>query len=287
MPVSRVAGTTPAIGATSNRGSYDAMTSLLSGITAADIRLDPFPHVVASDVMDPELCRVLGETFPPFAWIGWADPRCPPRSNRRFQLSAWSILNDDRMAPEWKAFVAHHSSPAFFAEVVELFRDHWPAAMTQALGGALLGHSMGLLLRDSHATARILQDARIEINTPVTAGPSSSRGPHLDTPNRLFTCLFYLRHPDDDAVGGDLELFRWKDGPVPDFDAFQFPPDVVERVATVPYRANQLVIFPQGVDALHGVGVRHPTPHTRRYVFISAELEKGWMASPNAHPAMA
>ncbi|PWC40657.1 2OG-Fe(II) oxygenase [Azospirillum sp. TSO35-2] len=252
------------------------MRSLLSGVTAADIRLDPFPHVVLSDVYDDETHRALNEGFPSFAQVGWADPNRKPGSNRRYQLSAWLIMNHSEMSPVWKEFVRRHSAPDWFAEVVALFRGHWPDALLRALDGDLLGHPMGRLLCDGYDRARILQDARAEVNTPVTAGPSSSRGPHLDTPNRLFTCLYYLRRPDDDAVGGDLELFRWKNGPV-GIDGYEVPADAVEVVATIPYRSNQLVIFPQGIDALHGVSVRHPTPHIRQYVFISAEIATDWL----------
>ncbi|WP_448192472.1 2OG-Fe(II) oxygenase [Azospirillum sp. sgz301742] len=263
------------------------MRSLLSGITPADIRLDPYPHVFVRDVLDEDTHRALNDSFPPFSMMGWANPKRLPRSNHRFQFSAWPILNSPDMPDVWKEFVTLHSSPAFFAEVVALFHAHWPAALKQALGGDLLDHPMGLLLRDDFNRARILQDARAEINTPVTAGPSSSRGAHLDTPNRMFTCLYYLRHPDDDAEGGDLELFRWKNGPVADIDTYELPQDAVEVVETIPYRANQLVIFPQGIDAIHGVGIRHPTPHTRRYVFISAEIAENWLVSPAAVPALA
>lgn len=260
------------------------MRSLLSGITPADIRLDPYPHVFVPDVFDEDTHHALSEGFPPFSRIAWEGP-VPPGSNRRYQLSAWPILQHSEMSEAWKAFVGLHASPAFFAEVVALFRDHWPAALRQALGGDLLGHPMGMLMRDTFDTARILQDARVEINTPVTTRPSSSRGAHLDTLNRMFTCLYYLRHPDDDAVGGDLELFRWRSGPVANIDVYALPTDAVEVMATIPYRANQMVIFPQGIDAIHGVGVRQPTPHTRRYVFISAEIAEDWLAVPNAAPA--
>ena len=188
------------------------------------------------------------------------------------------------MSAVWKEFTALHSSPAFFEQVVALFQDFWPDALKEALGGSLLGHSMGLLMRDQFDTCRILQDARIEINTPVTKAASSSRGAHLDTMNRLFTCLYYLRAPDDDARGGDLELFRWKNGPVADVDIYRVPADAVEVVKVIPYRANQMVIFPQGINAIHGVGIRHPTPHTRRYVFISAEIADPWLKPPTSNP---
>lgn len=257
------------------------MRSLLTGLGPDDVRLNPFPHLVVPDVLDEDIHRQLSQSFPPFSMIGWDGPRAP-RSNSRFQLSAWPIMETLPLPEVWKAFVRLHSSPAFFAEVVALFRDHWPAALTEALGGDLLGHPMGLLMRDGFDRARILQDARVEINTPVVAAPSTSRGPHLDTPNRLFTCLYYLRHPDDDAMGGDLELFRWKNGPVAGIDTYALPADAVEVAAVVPYRANQMVIFPQSINSIHGVGIRHPTPHTRRYVFVSAEIEQDWLKSPAA-----
>ncbi|HLN25101.1 MAG TPA: hypothetical protein VK558_14095 [Patescibacteria group bacterium] len=52
------------------------------------------------------------------------------------------------MSGVWGEFAELHSSAAFFAQVVELFRDHWPQALLQHLGGSLLGHSMGLFQRD-------------------------------------------------------------------------------------------------------------------------------------------
>jgi hypothetical protein len=259
------------------------MRSLLAGITPADIRLDPFAHVVARDVLDQATYDALSAGFPPAQQIAWEGSPLP--SNVRFELSAWLIQLRPDMSRPWKEFAMLHTSAAFFAEVVDLFRDHWPAAMTQALGGTLLGHPMGMRVRDPFGSARILQDARIEINTPVTGNARSSRGAHLDTPNRLFSALFYMRHPEDDTVGGDLELFRWKSGPVALLDRYQLPPDAVECVATIPYRANQLVIFPHGIDALHGVSVRQPTRHVRRYVFVTAEIEHNWLVSPAAHLA--
>ena len=252
------------------------MRSLLAGITPADIRSEPFPHIVARDVLDAATYAALSEGFPRAERLAWDGPL---PSNARFQLSAWLIQLSELSAP-WKEFAMLHSSSAFFADVAELFREHWPDALKQALRGTLLGHSTGVLLRDQFDRVRILQDARIEINTPVIGKAHSARGAHLDAPNRLFSAMFYMRHPDDVAIGGDLQLFRWKNGPVAACDRFELPPDAVEWVETIPYLANQLVIFPHGIDALHGVSVRHPTRHMRRYVFITAEIEQDWLVSP-------
>lgn len=253
------------------------IASLLSRVSSADIVTEPFPHVCIPDALPADLYAQLAAHYPGFDRIGWAGDRAPA-SNHRFQLSAWPAGNMPNMAPVWRNFLAYHASSAFFAQVVALFADHWPAALIERCGGSLLGHPMGLILRDRPSTGMIVQDARFEINTPVTGPASVSRGCHLDIPERLFTGLFYMRANDDTSRGGDLQLFRWRDAPT-DITAFEQPDHAVEAVLTIPYRANQLVLFPQSINALHGVSMRHPTAHTRRYVFVTAELDRPWLAT--------
>lgn len=259
------------------------MTSVLQSVTSSDIRLTPFPHIVINNALPPDLYAQIAAAYPTLEQI--MPPRSgdqPYLSNNRYTLSAWITALLDDLVPAWKAFIARHSSPAFFEEVVNLFDGHWPQALLDHLGGSLRGHRMGLLQPSSDAPPRLYLDARAEVNTPVYGAPSVSRGPHLDTPNRLFTGLFYFRAEEDDSTGGELHLYRWKNGPIADFDVFQLPEDAVEIVATVPYRANCLVMFPQQIGALHGVGLRAPTPHVRRYVFLTAELAEPWLALPTA-----
>ena len=48
---------------------------------------------------------------------------------------------------------------------------------------------------------------RRSYNSPVRT-PSTVRGPHLDSPFKLFAALLYFRAPEDDSSGGDLEFVR-------------------------------------------------------------------------------
>jgi hypothetical protein len=255
------------------------MRSLLDSVTASDIRLDPFAHIVIPDVMDMADYADLAASFPGFARMAWQG-HAP--SNRRFLLNAATILAADDLPDCWKRFAARHTSPAFLQQVASLFAGCWPEALMKTLGGSFGGHDTALL-NPFEASAddggiRLRLDARLEINTPVLVRPSSARGPHLDTPNRLYSGLFYMRTPEDDSIGGELILYRWRRPP--DTRHYQLPADDVTEVARIPYRANQLVLFPQSIDALHGVGLRHPTPHTRRYVFITAEINRNWLTAP-------
>lgn len=263
-----------------------AMTSLLTGVGPDRIRTDPFPHLVIHDALPPDLYAALADGFPGLEQIvGTGMSRVP--SNRRYTMMAHLLLTLPGIPECWRDFARIHTDPAFLAEVESIFAGHWPVALLNALGGQLSGHRTDRLNLVHNQSARILMDARLEVNTPVHHKPSSARGPHLDTPNRLYSGLFYLRHPDDDAIGGDLELFRWRNGPTAVIDGYTLPDGAVERVTTIPYQPNTLVMFRQGIDAIHGVGIRHPTPHVRRYVFITAEIAENWLLPPSQESELA
>ncbi|MGQ3058856.1 MAG: hypothetical protein ACT6T0_16910 [Nevskia sp.] len=183
------------------------MRSLLAHVTHADIRTDPFPHIIIPDVLEAGLYAELAAGFPAPGRIAPGLSNDRGRGNRRYVLSASMLKIMDDVPDCWKQFAARHSGPDFLAEVAALFDGHWQPSMLAALGGRLTGHPTSLVdLTQPPATTglEIRQDARLEINTPVREGPSSARGPHLDTPNRLFSGLFYLRAPEDDRQGGEL-----------------------------------------------------------------------------------
>lgn len=243
--------------------------TLLDRADPAEIRTDPFPHLVIEDALPADLYAALAATRLTCDQIIGPPPH---PSNRRFAWSTRMMLWDDRATPTWKAFVTAHTSAAFVADTLTLFADHLPDGFP--VPG--LGTSVGVFERDDHSQHPILADARLELNTPVMGHASSVRGAHVDTPNRLYSCLFYMRAEGDDSVGGDLSLFRYT-GAVPDpVDALQFKPTQVQSVLTVPYRANRVVLYPNSRFAIHGVTPRHPTPHERAYVFVTAEQERDW-----------
>lgn len=253
------------------------MVNVLSRASHSDLRLEPFPHVVMENALDPETYAALAASFPPLEVIAGTGSVQALASNRRYSMPAWALLLRDDVSPIWKAFLEQHTSPAFFRTVLATFDGHWDQSIVDRLKSAAEKQACGLLYRDDHRGRPVLLDARVEINSPVIATPSSARGAHLDAPNRLYSGLLYLRAEEDDSAGGELELFRWKSHPTETLDVFELPADSVERVAAIPYRANQLVIFPQSIAALHGVAIRYPTAHVRRYVFITAEIDDDWL----------
>ena len=72
----------------------------------------------------------------------------------------------------------------------------------------------------------------VAVNTPATA-PKSVRGAHTDNARKAYVGLLYFRLPEDESTGGDLEIFRWKDGVTPKPWAVAADPSEVERVKTI------------------------------------------------------
>lgn len=229
-----------------------------------DIKTVPFPHLVIEDALPADVFDKLLSTRPPYNGAADAD-------NRRSAVPAWVITNTAVYDPAWVEFADLHTRPEITRFVVDLFADHladaYPTPDVTARYG-LQGHA-------DWSDTDVQTDARLENISPARTAGSHRKG-HLDTPNRLFSALLYLRAPDDDSTGGGLDLFRWTDGPKGQLDAFELPDSDIERVVTVPYKANTLVVFANSVDALHGSEIRQPTGHDRSYVFITAEVENDW-----------
>lgn len=247
------------------------MNSVLTGRGPDDVTLEPFPHLVLEPAVDDETSMQLLEQFPPLEVVAEG---AELGSNSRFSLKAHLTRESDQVSALWKEFVARHVSPEFLSELVSVFgpaiRGSYPDFESKY--GQLEALRLGLRGVDSFDTADILLDCQISVNTPVTARPDSVRRAHLDDPNKLFAALFYLRHPDDDSTGGDLEICVPTDRP----RGFRGPlvyDRFVKPVRTVKYQRGTLVMFLNTADSLHGVTVRSRTDVPRYFVNFVAEVK--------------
>lgn len=248
--------------------AWTDFASVLDGRTPADVRTEPFAHIVVDNALPAAAYDALASSFPSFREVGWDGT---PPSNQRFARSTFLYEILDTVPDCWRAFGARHTSRTFLRQVYALFKGHWtPAA--EAEWARLESATLGLFMRDPDADIQC--DARAELNTPVTDAPSSVRGGHLDTANRLFSGLLYMRPDGDDTPGGDLCLYRPAAGMDPRArkNAFAFDSEELVEAARVPYAANRLVMFPNSPAAIHGVTPRPLTPWQRNYVFITAEV---------------
>lgn len=257
--------------------------SVLQRATAADLRHQPFPHLVIQNALPDELSRALLESFPSPASLGVDQDA----DNQRWSYPAARVADNPALALPWRKLIAYHASTAFFHEFATLFRQPLERLYGRRLGDTPL-HELTTGVRNSEAALspstadsgnrpNILLDAQICGNTPVRQA-SSVRTVHVDKSNKLFVGLYYLRHDADDSDGGDLQLYRFRPGHgVNDGRCYRgvyLQPHCVEPVRAVPYAHNTLVMFINSPGALHGVSVRQPTRHSRLFMNLLGEADR-------------
>ncbi len=252
--------------------------SILRGITRADIRHEPYAHVVVENCLSEPLYEDLARSFPSDETVlglgksardGRADP------NSRHDVHSQEILaHADRFAPSWREFVRYHVSNTFFQELVGLMGPEILATHPE------LERRLGRPLRELRTAVRgapgaddsdIALDCHIGINTPSTRR-SSVRRVHTDAPDELFAALLYFRAAGDLATGGHLEICRWKRHKAHLFVGSEVDESDAEPVHTVKYQPNTAVIFINSATALHAVSVRDPSPVSRRLVNIMGRV---------------
>ena len=275
------------------------MKSILHKVTRADVVPDPFPHVVVDGALEDSLYQQLAATFPPAEAIVHGRPL---ENNTTYRARGADLLADVRVAPAWKELVEYHTSEAFFREVVKVFGAAitelhpaleltGPVAQRPALWNASDGTNRTDRTNRTYGTEEaapspirpirpigpiaptqpITLDCQAAWGSPVTS-PSSSNLCHVDREVALYAGLLYCRLPQDDAVGGDLELYRFR-GAERRYDAQRFVDmSLVEPVRRIPYAANRLVFFLHSPRSLHGVTERAVTQWPRLHVNFLAEM---------------
>lgn len=252
--------------------------SVLAKVSRADVRAEPFPHVVVENCLPQSEYDALARSYPEDALIIELDHwrrKGPVLQNQRNEISAWDAArHGERLSPSWRSFIEYHTSQAFLDEVIELLAPDIRAAYPQLearLNKSLHELTAGVRYDPHRDTGDVSLDCQPGINTPVTRS-SSVRRVHTDAPHKLFAALFYFRSEDDDSTGGDLEIYRWKSDSRRRFNGKEIDEGDARHVSTIPYRANTLVLFVNSDLALHAVSERSITPHTRRLVNFVGEV---------------
>jgi hypothetical protein len=242
-------------------------TNLLAQLTAADVVMDPYPHVVVRDALPEEECAGLIRDWPGDEVIQGGEVG---KSNRRYNLRAAQALGSGKVSARWEEFLREHTGAAFGEHLLRVFGPaigEYAGEFKRRLKGDLGGCRFGLRDRDGIESSDLLLDAQIANNSPVVREATSVRAAHVDLTEKLFIGLYYLRSPEDvDSRGGELLLCRPRVGMKPrmyerEVDAASV--DVARRVA---YGRNVLVLFLNGPLSIHAVTRREPTPHARRFV---------------------
>lgn len=250
----------------------DRSLSLLQRAKREDVRLSPYPHLILDDALPAPLYSELEKNFPSMLVMGIFDRK----NNHRWNYNNSKARMNPLVARVWRQFLAYHASQAFYEDFVFLFEDAIKAVYPDRFGhGELRRMTAGARNVDADGSKDIYMDAIIAGNTPVTIA-SSVRTTHVDSGDKLFSGLLYMRPDGYDAKGGDLTISRLKPEYAADklanFKGHYVDDERVDVIETVPYARNRLVLFINTLDALHGVTVRQPTRQSRRFVNLVGEV---------------
>jgi hypothetical protein len=253
--------------------------SILRGITRADIRREPYAHVVVEGCLPARLYAELARTFPDDETIlrlGTSTNR-RAKPNSRHDVGAQCILsNPECFSNSWQEFVRYHVSSLFFQEFIELMGPEIMAAhpkLERRLGRPLCELRTGILDAPEADDCQIALDCHIGINTP-SRRRGSVRRVHTDAPDELFAALIYFRAENDGAGGGDLEIFKWKRNQIQLFVGSEVVESDAEPCYTVVTNPNTAVMFVNSATALHAVSARSPSLVSRRLVNIMGRVPR-------------
>ena len=260
--------------------------SILRKVTRTDIVREPYAYAHVRNCLPPYIYDKMAAGFPDVRAL-FSESHA---ENDRARAAANNVLLHSNAVQDIRAgmalpqvlvdFVEYHTSQRFFRQALSVMgdaiRETYPG-IEDRLGKPL--EDLSVAARGDEQMADIRLNVHFAINTAVQE-PSRVRARHVDDPTKLFSALLYMRSPDDDSTGGDLEICRWR-GPRAFRNSYVEGHNVRNthvddeqsvRVALIPYEENALIFFLDSVDAIHGVTERQPTTHQRRYINFVAEM---------------
>lgn len=251
------------------------MTSILTSIHRSQIVTEPFPHVHVPDLLDQDYYAALADAYPALQAV--AGERTL-KSNQAYLQSAREVINNPAIPHIWREFFAYHTSERFFREMIAFWQlciEQEYQSLSGYLGKPVSDLTTAVREKSKEETAGnlgadVMLDCQFGMNSPASR-PGTVRGPHIDKPRKLYAALLYFRHPDDSFEGGDLEFYRSRQPNYPVDGRLNINKKYVEHCATIPYRANSLVMWLNTPRSLHGVSPRPATNVPRRYINVLAE----------------
>jgi hypothetical protein len=248
------------------------MQTLLANVTKGDVLTDPFPHIVIKDTLPEDLCTQLIREFPAIDVITEGQAFS---SNDRFSYSAHKVMQNSAISDLWREFIAAQVSETFWQQFLQLFQTNVRQLHPnfEQEFGALDQLKPGVR-RAAETDTNLLLDAQICLNAPVLKSSPMIKQPHVDRSRVLFAGLYYLRHPDDQSTGGNLEIYRSRHSQPQGFKGQFIEDKHVELVKTVQYERNVLILFVNSIHSLHGVTVRSVTETPRCFVNLVGELNR-------------
>lgn len=250
--------------------------NLFLSLSPHQVVREPFPHIVVEQALPEQLCAELARAFPPLAYFGGEQH---PDAKKTLRHAAHLTGLPARLA----GLISAHVHPQTLSSLVRCFaddirREHPQLERTY---GSLETLRVGQRHVDSHDTHTVLLDATLSVLAPTRSGFVAERGPHVKGPNKLLEGQFFLRHPDDDAAGGEFEIYELLPGHRPTFGPrHQTAQSGLRLARSVPYRAGTLVVWLNTSRSITRIAPRGPSRWPVQFVGLPVQFPAPLFALP-------
>ena len=264
-------------------------------VTAADVKTDPFPHVVTPQILPAELYARLRAEYPTGATFETSTGTTLGQGSRTGVGTGFDIYRGDTAyadlvarSPAWAELDGFVNSQAFVDQFVAVFGAHLEAAgctanvaashmhpdyfeprsaltdkMTMADRFADVGHK---LFGNKH-NREIDLYSRLDIQKAIGG---YKKPPHCDRPNRLCSLIIYFTDAVAEGIeGGNLRVDKHHDDkPVQKYERHPAESNV-DIVAELTSAENLGVWFPCSNNSYHGVTPVTTKGAQRDFLFIN------------------
>ena len=273
-------------------------------VSHADVRADPFPHIVSDSILPPALYARLRADYPTAAIFKTSTDETLGEGSRSGVGTGFDIYRGDTaydrliaQSDAWAELDAFINSAAFVDQFLSVFGAHLPAtgcsidvarshhARDNIEPRARLTDKMTLADRIADARHKLLGGnrnrsvelfSRLDIQKAIGG---YKKPPHCDRPNRLCSLIIYFTDAKSAGIdGGALRIYKHKQAkPVQKYE--RHPAEAsVDIVAELTPRENLGVWFPCSNNSYHGV-----TPVTTQgaerdflYINLSGDVANLW-----------
>lgn len=231
-------------------------------ITKDDLIIDPCPYFCIRDALPWDIYNQLVAEYPEAHMMQDGKVNFQARRYRQHEFVPETISS------LWQEFIEYHTSQAYKDRVLDLFE---PAVEKYYKEFAQDFRAAPVVPRHTKEKGSVQMELQFVLNGQQE---ETVRTIHLDNSKELFAGLLYMRKPEDQSTGGDIQMFKSLVAE-PEFTGIrEVNPAQVTLAGTVPYQANTMVLFLNTKDTLHGVTPRVGATTFRRYINIDAHQDR-------------
>lgn len=237
--------------------SGDQPISVVRGLGSGSLQARPFAHLWSASCLAPAHHEALVATLPP---VGSLLTDTHLSLNAGIRLPSSRVLETRLLSDEWRRFVEHHTSLAFWRRLAQVFgaeiRFLYPD-LERELDRPM--EDWRVVRRSDETGAEITLECEIVVTPSVTECPSPPEAPQTTSTTRLWTGLLSLCADNDEGAAN-----------------FSGEPEAVPRDALCrlpfPQTANTFVGFVESPNAERRIVAPKCGRRSRRFVEFSVQV---------------